>query len=201
MPPNLPAPASSAKIHGNNAKNQKRLSRDFAHLVVTRSESTTSVNGLPRRYFHERAGGCQYLSDPLCYAQRQNMTTHLELFIKTAFPVTTDTLGQAIEPCLTNGWKFVPHDKAEAVALLFGEYLFYACDKTSERESAMVALYKQNDETFSVPNVVPNGKHHLPVDEYNVVLKDFHDTVLVSLSPDFTVLLIAKDPDASRIAS
>lgn len=99
---------------------------------------------------------------------------------------------KAVSAALTNGWvrAWEAEQRAEAMDSVSGEAFYFKCDRRDGREAALLAIYRRDGETLYVSNIVPSEKSELSHEQYNTILKDFHDSVLSKLSPTFPIMFL-----------
>ncbi len=97
----------------------------------------------------------------------------------------------ALDAALANGWKRAHEQEREARRdSIGGECYYYICDRRESREPALLAIYRRDTLGLYVSNVVPQEITNLSYEQYNQILQDFHDSVLLKVNTTFPVSVI-----------
>ena len=84
---------------------------------------------------------------------------------------------EAIEDSLVDGWRRSLESEARIRSTAIGDGAAYcfACDPNGTRAGARLFLAGGDDGSLSVTNIVPMGVGSLSIDQYNAILREFHD--------------------------
>lgn len=122
----------------------------------------------------------------IAHNNTNNMKTFRELQIAVDV-ANTEKLMAAIDAALTNGWTL----KEATEDPVGGWHAYYVCDARGERPKALLAIYRKDDRSLYVSNIVPAETSELTHDQYNLVLMDFHNNILRKLATNFPVAILA----------
>lgn len=89
------------------------------------------------------------------------------------------------------------------------KYYCFSCSETDRRPGSDLWLYQKTTSEMLVTNIIPTGKRRLDYDEYNFIIKEFHDRFLrpaalragtkPSLSPDQSSIEEWVSPDTAQL--
>lgn len=112
-----------------------------------------------------------------------------ELYIKVP-AVHTPRFIATVDAILSNGWTRGSVEEGRTGEIRpTSECFHYVCDKRENRPAALLAIYRRDLETLYVSNVVPKEIRQLTHDQYNAILRDFHDTILTKIESLFPVTI------------
>ena len=116
------------------------------------------------------------------------MKQYRKLYIKVDSEHSAEFVA-SLDAALKGGWSRA-HEAEERAgkSSIDDEFFYYVCKKRGKREAALVSLYRSDAETVYVSNVVPRDLSELSHEQYNLILQDFHDTVLSRLHPSFPIV-------------
>ena len=87
----------------------------------------------------------------------------------------TDLFVQKIGSILDDGW--IRDIEAEKRSNELGEYefVYFTCTAQNNRNAALLALVRRDENMLYVSNVVPKGKDEFSYDEYNFIVEEFYN--------------------------
>ena len=96
----------------------------------------------------------------------------------------------SLEQNLPSGWTRDKEAESHSVGLGSQGHVYIICDKTSERESALVGLVPREGVGYYVSNIVPRQAGRLTHDQYNRILDEFADECIVPLAKTLDLRLL-----------
>ena len=99
-----------------------------------------------------------------------------------------------VEVLLTDGWRrdLDAEEKASTMPGIDKDY-YFACEKSGKRQAALLVLAPLDELTLSVANIVPREVGQLSINEYNLILKEFHDRFVLPVSRELELDLDITD--------
>jgi hypothetical protein len=105
------------------------------------------------------------------------MKVFRDLYLNLSIARTDDFFNE-VEQSLAVDWSR-DHETEERTAREFRDkYYYFACNKTEELETALVAFARKNDKIAYIANIVPREFGKLSKDQYNKILLDFYERCL-----------------------
>ncbi|MGB7934124.1 MAG: hypothetical protein WCH04_18230 [Gammaproteobacteria bacterium] len=88
-----------------------------------------------------------------------------------------------VEALLEDGWRrdLSAEEQAAQMVGIDKDY-YFACEKSGDRQAALLALVPRDELTLSVVNIVPREVGRLSIDQYNRILKEFYDKYVLPVS-------------------
>lgn len=99
----------------------------------------------------------------------------------------TDSFIEKIDGILDDGW--IHDTEAEKESEEFAEYdfIYFSCTAKDNRNSALLAFARKDEEVLYVSNIVPKDKPELSCDEYNCILEEFCNRFIVPVSEELKI--------------
>jgi len=99
-----------------------------------------------------------------------------------------------LEEKLSDGWIRDADAEKRTVKLINDEFFYFTCTATDDRNAALLALMRWDEQTLYVSNIVPQNPLRLSYSQYNFILEEFYERFVkpvveemdlkASLSPD-----------------
>lgn len=80
-----------------------------------------------------------------------------------------------LEEKLGSGWIRDTDAEKRTVKLINDEFFYFTCIAKDERNAALLALMRRDEQTLYVSNIVPQEPLRLSYDQYNSILEEFYE--------------------------